>query len=175
MSLNAYQTIPGFLGPDINSQLLDHCVTRESEFQQSTVGKTSRHDPSVRVSSILKDVGPFKALIERRLLTIVPDLITELGVTPFTPAGLEMEVAAHGDGAFFQRHIDLFTGEERSKRFERLISVVYYFHKELKSFAGGSLRLYPQPGAAYRPDEPAIDITPEQDIAIAFSRCRTLV
>ena len=153
----------------MSSSLLDHVLANESGFAHSAVGKTGKVDPAVRVSRILDDLGPFKALIEQRVLDLVPNLIKQLGLTPFTPTGVEIEAAAHGDGAFYRRHIDLFTAKERSEKADRLISLVYYFHKNPKSFSGGLLRLYPSPGVAGRLDELAIDVTPEQDLAIAFS------
>ena len=165
----AYETIREFLGPDLNFRLLDFVLANESRFEQSGVGKTGSHDPTFRVSSILSDLGPFKALIEQRVLDLVPSLIMKLGLTPFTPTGVEIEAAAHGEGAFYRRHIDLFTAAERNEEADRLISLVYYFHKDPKSFSGGLLRLYPSPGVAGRLDEPATDVTPEQDLAIAFS------
>ena len=117
----------------------------------------------------MSDLGPFKQLIEQRVLGLVPEFIAQLGLTPFTPTGVELEAAAHGEGAFYRRHIDLFTAAERNEEADRLISLVYYFHKDPKSFSGGLLRLYPSPGVAGRLDEPATDVTPEQDLAIAFS------
>ena len=163
------QKICGFLGTELNLQLRHYVLSRESEFQQSMVGKVERYDPAIRVSSLLRELGAFTAVIEQRVLALVPGLIKQLGLTPFTPSGVQIEIAAHGDGAFYRRHIDLFTDTNRNEAADRLISLVYYFHSEPKSFSGGALRLYPIPGVASRPDEPSIDVVPEQDLAVAFS------
>ena len=165
----AFQSIPKFLGSEFNSKLLDFVLDKEDEFKPSTVGKIGSHDPQIRVSSILSDIGSFKVVLEQRILDLVPQLITQLGLTPFTPTGVEIEAAQHVEGAFYRRHIDLFTAQDRNEKADRLISLVYYFHKIPKSFSGGVLRLYPSPGVSYRPDEPSTDVTPEQDLAIAFS------
>lgn len=164
-----YKTIDGFLGAEINSRLLAHALSSESQFQKSTIGSTGEHDPKVRVSSLLHDLNCFQAELTKRVLALVPDLINELGLTPFVATGVETQIAAHGDGAFYHRHVDLFTDESRDKQADRLISLVYYFYKEPKSFSGGLLRLYPMPSIPYGPDEQTIDIVPEQDKAIAFS------
>lgn len=160
-----YQVIHGFLDC-INAQLLEYAITCKQSFQQSTVGTTDRYDPASRESSLLLNLGPFKEIIEQRVLELVPVLIEQLGLSPFTACGVETQIAAHGEGGFYRRHIDLFTGKDR-KNADRLISLVYYFHKEPKSFTGGVLRLYP--GIASAPDEQVIDIVAAQDMAVAFS------
>ena len=165
-----YQTIRGFLGTDVNSQLLEYVVASESKFQPSKVGTdTVRLDFSVRISNVLDDLDRFHAVVEQRVLALVPDLIDQLGLSPFTPVGVETQIAAHGEGAFFGRHIDLFTRNGGNKETDRLISLVYYFYKEPRAFSGGLLRLFPLPGVAGRPGEEAIDVVPEQDAAVAFS------
>ena len=159
----------GFLGPKVNSRLLAYALSSESKFKKSTIGSTGEHNPKVRVSSLLHDLRCFQAEFEQQVLALVPGIIKQLGLTPFLATGVETEIAAHGEGAFYNRHIDLFTGENRNQEADRLISLVYYFYKEPRSFSGGQLRLYPMPGIAHRPDEQVIDVVPEQDKAIAFS------
>lgn len=164
-----YKTIDGFLGSEINSRLLAYALSSESQFKKSTIGSTGEHDSRNRVSSILNDLSCFQAVLAQRVLALVPDLIKQLGLTPFLATGVDTQIAAHGEGAFYNRHVDLFTDENRDKQADRLISLVYYFYKEPKSFSGGLLRLYPMPGVVYGPDEETIDVVPEQDKAIAFS------
>lgn len=164
-----YKTMDGFLGIELNSRLLAYAISSEEHFQKSTIGSTGEQDERVRISSVLNDLNCFQAVLAQRVLALVPDLIKQLGLTPFLATGVETQIAAHGEGAFYNRHVDLFTDESRNKQADRLISLVYYFYKEPKSFSGGLLRLYPMPGIPYGPDEQTIDIVPEQDKAIAFS------
>ena len=125
MSLNAgYRVINEFLGTETNSQLYAYVLARESSFKQSTIGKFAEHNPKLRISRLLSDLGPFKQLIEQRVLGLVPEFIAQLGLMPFTPTGVEIEAAAHGEGAFYRRHIDLFTAAERNEEADRLISLV---------------------------------------------------
>ena len=68
------------------------------------------------------------------------------GLAPRLLSGkLEVEMVAHGDGAFFAEHSDtLLEGQKFVIR--RIISAVYYFHRLPKSFTGGILRIYPLAG-----------------------------
>jgi SM-20-related protein len=58
-----------------------------------------------------------------------------LGAQPFSPI-FELELVAHGDGAFFARHMDTLNHHHR------IISAVYYFQALPKAFCGGVLRLH---------------------------------
>src|SRR5262249_43378463 len=98
---------------------------------------------------------------------LVPRLIAELGITSLVPSNhIELELVAHGNGAFFKRHIDTFTGAAANDKSKRLISGVYYFHSEPKAFSGGVLRLY-RFGRVENGDD-FIDIQPEQNVLVAF-------
>lgn len=163
-----YKALPGFMGPETAASLLAYAVVREADFTETTLGTHGRIDPEVRRSKRLGDLATFGAIFEKRVMSTVPGLTTDLQLTPFEPSGLELEIVAHGDGAFYSRHIDLFTGSDKQRQSsDRLISIVYYFNEEPKRYQGGELRLFPQ-HAPERLDE-ALDITPEHDLAIAFS------
>jgi SM-20-related protein len=79
-------------------------------------------------------------------------------------AEYELEMVAHGHGAFFARHIDTFTGSTRAKwNTDRLISLVFYFGLGPRRFTGGELVLHPfVPGAA------PVAIEPEPNRLVAF-------
>jgi SM-20-related protein len=164
-----YKSLPGFLGDEIRIPLLEYVLANESHFEPAKVGNALglHQDDRVRVSRRLENLGDFGPVIEQRVLAQVPDLIAALGLMPFQPDGVETEIVAHGDGAFFKPHIDTFTGTGRNIK-ERLLSLVYYFYQEPRSFTGGSLRLFPLPGLAGTGMEKGVDITIEQDTAVAF-------
>ena len=157
-----YQVIHGFLGAGVNAQVFRHATY----CKQSTVGATGRYDPAIRESCLLSDLGPFKEIIEQSVLALVPVLIEQFGLSPFTANGVETQIAADGEAAFYGLHIDFFTGQDRENA-DHIIGLVYSFYKEPKAFTGGVLRLYP--GIASALDEPTIDIVPAQDMAVAFS------
>jgi SM-20-related protein len=161
---------PDFLDAADHTELLAWVLKNERKFEPTMVsGTSSEHDgevaPSWRVSMAVRDFGPLMPVIRQRLIDELPFLFANLGVTPFVPAGVDMELVASNDGAFFKPHIDTFIGDER-KTSDRLISSVYYFHTEPKAFSGGALRLYSfvKPGA----ESSFTDIQPEQNSLVAF-------
>jgi SM-20-related protein len=163
-------SIENFLDAGEAAELLDFAIAHESSFKPTGVGPGD--DVSVvRVSRRLEEFGAFKQSIERRVEQLVPSLISQLGLPPFTPAGFETELVAHTDGAFYKRHIDLFTSprDRECVMGDRLISVVAYFHRQPRAFDGGALRLYPQVDPAKPVTDGAIDLVPEHNTAIAFS------
>jgi SM-20-related protein len=87
-----------------------------------------------------------------------------LPVVPFVLARMEVELAAHGDSAFFRRHIDAPAPDPTNPgKGLRMISGVYYFHGQPKGFSGGVLRLYGE-----GPQAPFTDIAPTHNSLVAF-------
>jgi SM-20-related protein len=166
-----YCLIRDFLNSDEAAALLKFAIAHESSFEPTGVGTDDSVAAGMRVSRRLTKFGAFKESIEQRVAPLVPSLITQLGLTPFSPAGFETELVAHTDGAFYKRHIDLFTSprDRECVMGDRLISVVAYFHRQPRAFDGGALRLYPQVDPAKPVTDGAIDLVPEHNTAIAFS------
>lgn len=164
-----FQTIPGFLGSALNAQLLAYACAQQEHFHATGVGVGSSVRPSTRVSRRLTDLGEFRQRIEAAVLERVPDLVASLRLSPFQPNDCEIEIVAHEDGAYYNRHIDVFTDEERQKcGGDRLLSLVYYFFREPRAFDGGELRLFQIPRML--PSEPdQVDVVPVNDCAIVFS------
>ena len=99
---------------------------------------------------------------------LTADFIEALGVGTFEPEGVELELIAHGDGAFYSRHIDTFTGEASNANAgrQRLVSAVFYAYRQPKGFSGGALRLY-----SLRRDDTLddfIDIAPMHNCLVVF-------
>lgn len=160
-----YTLVRDFLGGDNVRRLLEFAQAHEHEFQRSEVvdGGSSTIDDLRRVSLILPKIGDYETLIADRTRKALPEIFSALGTAPFDPAGFETEMAAHGDGAFFSRHIDMIVNLEKSDT-QRVLSMVYYFHKIPQPFSGGMLRLYSLadgPGAH-------IDVEPVCDSAVFF-------
>ena len=96
---------------------------------------------------------------------MVPSLISQLRVTPFDAPNLETELVAHGDGAFYKRHVDTQTPRHPEVNGIRVLSGVYYFHAEPKAFTGGELRLYALGGKS---GENFVDIEPVNNSLLVF-------
>jgi Rps23 Pro-64 3,4-dihydroxylase Tpa1-like proline 4-hydroxylase len=165
--------IPHFLGADTVAQLLGHAAERQAEFQPSRIGALSSDgsvDPDFRISSRLDVSRELERLVIGRVRECAGDLFLHLGIPAFEPSGWEVELVAHGHGAFFKRHIDTSVGApdmaKNRTRSMRVVSLVYYFHRLPRRFHGGELRLH----ALTAPGSPGsfVDIAPENDTALAF-------
>jgi Rps23 Pro-64 3,4-dihydroxylase Tpa1-like proline 4-hydroxylase len=156
-----FSVIPHFLGADRVAMLLEYAMAYESRFTDTKIGEgeTRRVDSSTRVSQRLREIGPWRSEIEARMLALLPAAALTLGVTPFAPAAAELELVAHGDGAFYKAHVD---PRRRSATNQRMISAVYYFNAAPKAFTGGALRLLAFEGDAF------VDIEPENDTLAIF-------
>jgi SM-20-related protein len=166
--LPPYRCIRDFLKTDERNDLLEFSIANAGRFKPADIleGGIAKINPQRRASVSLRDFRPAKDLLRARLTALFPKLIAELRVTSFVPAKLELELVAHGDGAFFSRHIDTVTGADAKGRSTRMISAVYYFYSEPKAFAGGSLRLYRF--GRVEGDDDFIDIQPQQNALVVF-------
>jgi Rps23 Pro-64 3,4-dihydroxylase Tpa1-like proline 4-hydroxylase len=160
-----YQVIRNFLDAETVAALLDFAVSNEAQYIPSTVYETG-HMPSVRISSVLPDFGRFEELLRTKVRSQIPALTIALRIPPFAESRIEIELVAHNDGAFYKPHIDTFTGPKTDLTAVRVISGVYYFHREPKAYSGGELRLYD-----FQRDEsepPFVDFVPEPNMFLAF-------
>jgi SM-20-related protein len=158
-----------FMGGEFAARLLNFAIASEALFASTTVGKDEgRVDERTRRSLKQAVSQEHVALIEQAVGDALPRVLNELGIRSFPVASYEIELVGHGDGGFYHRHIDTFTGGNRSRSGDRVISCVYYFHSQPKQFSGGELRLYPLPTRIAPVPEP-IDVAPEHDKLVAFS------
>jgi SM-20-related protein len=163
-----YLSIPEFFGRQTVDELLAYALANESRFENTGIGTANEVAGTVRQSRKLGDLGPFAALVEARVAALIPQAIKALQLSPFEHTSMEIELVAHEDGAFYRRHIDVFTDTHREQmNSDRLLSVVYYCHREPKAFSGGELRLHPAPPPRTGPLY--FDVVPQQDTAVVFS------
>jgi hypothetical protein len=148
--------------------LLDHAISRQTRFTPTGVGSApggALIDPSVRISTGLRDLGSFGPLLRARILGLLPTLVETLRVQPVEDPRLETQLVAHGDGAFYRQHIDTQTASYQERDRIRILSGVYYFHAEPKAFTGGALRLYAIGG---REGANFIDVEPARNTLLVF-------
>ena len=155
------------------ARLLEFAANNRSAFGQSSVSGSEaadRIDPSIRISHCMKPVTEIEPMVEARVGEALGDVFAALGCASFTPSMFEVEMVAHGDGAFFRRHIDTFTGSAdtagESRRAARVVSMVYYFCATPARFSGGQLRLHSL--AATGDPGTYVDIEPVNDTALFF-------
>lgn len=158
-----YLRVTDFLDPGEYAALFDWALANEARFGPAKlVGNLIK--PEARLSLTLNDLGPSRPVLEAKLRAATPGWIKALRVTPFEPSAVELELAAHNDGAHFAQHVDMLLRGEL-KRNERMLSAVYYFHRQPKRFTGGALRLH-RIGA--QPGDEGIDMSPDDNSLIVF-------
>jgi Rps23 Pro-64 3,4-dihydroxylase Tpa1-like proline 4-hydroxylase len=120
--------------------LLDHAIATELDYTAATIGRRNRIVPKVRVAGKTKLPDPLCAILREAVIKRLPEVLANLGTPPFDIRRTELELIAHGDGAFYQRHRD--TGSDPNAKTLRLLSGVYYLHLEPRRFSGGALRIH---------------------------------
>src|SRR5882724_11967766 len=93
-----YLVLNNFLDEESVACLLDYAVQSEVRFKTTTIRKGTI-DPSRRISVGLRDLGPMKGKIKKRLTPRAPSLTGKSRVTPLCPARTERERLANGDGS----------------------------------------------------------------------------
>lgn len=159
-----YIVLQDFLSEGTVADLLDFALSRQSDFEPTRLRRDSL-EPSNRISSGSRNLGTYREMFKSKMLGLVPELTARLKMPSFDPSAVETEIVAHGDGAFYKRHIDTQTALYQDIDQIRLLSGVYYFNAEPKSFGGGALRLYAIGDAAA---EDFVDIEPLRNSFLVF-------
>ncbi len=158
-----YMHVENFLSDELSQQIFDFAVENEDKYTQSLVGKEGKVNEKRRISKVTRDLGPFDAVLHEKIHAFYPEMLKGLKMADFKRREqLELEIAAHGDGAFFKPHIDMRIGETG----DRVLSAVYYMHSNPKGFSGGELKIYPleiMPGD----DEPVV-LEPKHNSLLIF-------
>jgi hypothetical protein len=141
-----------FLPADTHRRLLDWTLNHRDRFRPATVnagreGSGSEVDPAKRVALVTRRLDDICEELENRLLGAFDSIAERSGYRGPRLTSLELEIAAHGDGAHFRDHVDIPIGPKRvpignNPHEDRVLSAVLYFHREPKGFSGGTLRLY---------------------------------
>lgn len=161
---------PAFLPQGERAALLDFALANETRFAPAFL-RRGVVNQEVRRSRVLRDLAPLAPMLRQRLLDRLPRILEDTGIAAFEPSHIELELVANGDGDRFTLHTDTYKGDARPGRGDRMISGVYYFHREPKAFGGGELRLHRFGATADELPETAgdfIELTPEQNSLVVF-------
>ena len=153
--------------------LTKYVLAREADFKASTVipdgVPDAETDVSYRKSRVLYDLGEYAALIQARLLGLLPDALARFQRQEFPIANVDIQLTASNNGDFFKVHRDNSSVEPLDIPL-REVSYVYYFHTEPKAFTGGQLRLYNSIDGEVQNSavQSAKTITPQQNTIVLF-------
>ncbi len=156
-----YLLLRDFLDEATVAGLLDYAHAHQSEFGPTKVGGANVN-PSVRKSESVRQIGHYRRVLKTRIFDLLPTIVAKLGMALPETLRFETELVAHGDGAFYKRHIDTRTASDLNHL--RVLSGVYYFHSLPKAFSGGALRFYAIGGT----DENHVDIEPTRNSLLVF-------
>ena len=162
-----------FLSGGEHAALLAWALGNEARFAPAGVGGVGVNG-AVRRSVSLRDLGPLAAVLKARLKDRAAGFVETLQTTPFAVSHVELELVAHNDGAFYSRHLDTSTGDVAGHG-QRVLSGVYYFHREPRGFSGGCLRLHAiraldtdVRGDDGSLDAGSVDVAPDQNTLVVF-------
>jgi Rps23 Pro-64 3,4-dihydroxylase Tpa1-like proline 4-hydroxylase len=173
LPLPPYAQLTDFLPAEELSSLLEWVLAHQDRFAPATImsGDQAVVNAEWRVGLTCRDLGPLEPQLRKRMLDALPVVMAKTGATGPEPSTLELELAAHGDGAHYRPHTDLPIGARRKQRTigdDRVLSSVLYFHAEPKGFSGGALRLF-RLGAEETGDESEyVEIPPLQNSLVVF-------
>ena len=155
--------ITDFLDAQSHAALLDWTLANAARFVPAQLAG-GLIKPEARRALVLRDLGPIAEVLEHRLREAAPRWTAALRSTPFETSEVELELAAHNDGAHFTLHSDTYARDEVA-RGDRMLSAVYYFHRQPRGFDGGALRLH-RLGA--KAGDAGLDIAPDDNSLVVF-------
>lgn len=154
-----------FVAPDLLAALLAHALDPEAEYAATKVGAKELVVPTIRSSLYCQaGLGPHEAAFTAAVHARLDEIYSGLGIRPYPIADTELELVAHGDGGFYQSHIDIYTQASRfAYNSDRIISSVFYFHRQPKAFTGGGLAIFP-----FASEVPSQVIEPRSNRLVVF-------
>ena len=146
-------------------QLLSYCAETKDRFMSPRLIKLGLFEgkatpnPKITDSRILdrQHGHPLVAPLVRGINESIASFTNELGMKTFQPIGQNARILHYGDGVFFKPHSDNYA----KSTMHRVLTCLYYFHREPKRFTGGELVLY---GGSGRVET----IEPENGLLVVF-------
>jgi Rps23 Pro-64 3,4-dihydroxylase Tpa1-like proline 4-hydroxylase len=139
-----YCVLDDFLDAAALDELRRHARAERARFKPSETRAegVGGYDGSTRQSLRCRIRKGELAAFREAVVAATPELFHALRIPPEPITSHELEMVAHGNRAFFKRHVDTFVGRNREgEPSDRLISAVFYFDLGAKRFSGGELVL----------------------------------
>lgn len=127
--------VPNLLSPDEHAQLLAFVQRSEGVFADTT---TSTKRDNYRQSSVLYNFSPFDEMIRSKLRQLMPAVCQALKIDEVPAGSIEAQLTSHNDNNFYKVHNDNGSPDTA----HRVLTFVYYFHRQPKAFTGGELLVY---------------------------------
>ncbi len=134
---HAVAQIDDFLTTDELARLRDAVIAAQGKFQSSWTSDDSVKD--YRQSLVLQAPADVERLVVAKIRAVMPEVMPQVKMPPFTVGRIECQVTASTDGSYFRPHTDAGKGAIDATR---KLTYVYYFNREPKGFTGGELRVY---------------------------------
>ncbi len=163
VELARYIRIPGFLSKDDNSHVTDYAIRRQRDFVESKLDMSA---PNYRRSKILPTFRDIGMVLEQRLSEILPEALGYLGLAAPERPAFETQLTTHNDGGYLKIHND--NGSPLTS--SRVLSYVYYFHREPPAFRGGQIRIYDSQVVSnfWVAADTFVDLQPENNMMLLF-------
>ena len=157
-----------FLPAAEHRAILDWALANQASFAPSRVGSGKLRTGFRSSATAMAPHYPWKQMFRQRVRDAVSQLARGLGVAAFEVADIQLALIAYNDGDFYREHTDTESPRDHAditRAGDRVLSAVYYFHREPKAYSGGALRLH-----AFNPASDHFeDVPPEQNSLIAFA------
>lgn len=126
------------LPPDLHASLLPFVLaTKPEDFAPSLVGMNT-YRPEFRTSLCVEHADSLLAAFVDHVTPMFGALPERLALPPFEIVYVERRMRAYRDGHFFDVHAD----DKNEATRGRLVSYVYFFHREPRAYSGGDLILF---------------------------------
>ena len=174
--LPRYARVLNFLPEEEVRQLFEWALSTRHLFRPAKVSTAQpRLDTTKRIALLSAKLGPLEGQLRERLSGVLPQVLANTGTAGWSPIDLELQLAAHGHGAYYRPHVDTEIGTDRQStdgpREVRVLSAVYYFHAHPQAFTGGQIRLFrfgPVPGVQEPQQARHVDLEPTRNSLVVF-------
>lgn len=160
-----FVTLENFLGEE-RQKALDFALSNEERFEAATImdEKGERVDERQRKNRTLTELSDLEGLFAEKIKEVIAPTLSRLKMEEFPVGRIEIQMTASGDGDYFHLHRD---GDETTSR---VLSFVYFFHKEPRRFSGGELRIFDNDAVdgQPRPFDRSQMLSPRQDLIVMF-------
>lgn len=139
-----FLVLDDFLSPFRHAEVVDYFLEVVPDLLDASVveaGGQRVQDQAVRSARVGYDPGPLRGWFLPLVEAQFPLAFARLGVAPFAPARVELQLTASYHGDFYRAHRD-YDPLRPSGVETRRLSFVYYFRPEGGVFQEGALRLY---------------------------------